>query len=158
MHRFFFCVYQKYFNSIVTASRWFSFYHNFLKSHNFKNKGSLLLLQKMYKNVMFTPFKKCITLKRKQIFFLFFFSGRIHRLFRGFPGGSVVKICLLMQETPENLVQSLGWQEPLEEEMATHSSIPALKVPWTEEPGGLPSVGSYGLWGPKDLDVVRANI
>ena len=36
---------------------------------------------------------------------------------------------------------SLGWEEPLEEEMATHSSILAWRIPWTEEPGGLQSVG-----------------
>ena len=34
-------------------------------------------------------------------------------------------------------VQSLGWEDPLEKEMATHSSILAWKIPWTEEPGGL---------------------
>ena len=34
-------------------------------------------------------------------------------------------------------VRSLGWDDPLEEEMATHSSIPAWKIPWTEKPGGL---------------------
>ena len=38
-------------------------------------------------------------------------------------------------------VQSLGHEYPLEEEMATHSSILAWKIPWTEEPGGLQSVG-----------------
>ena len=37
-------------------------------------------------------------------------------------------------------VQSLGWEDPLEDEMATHSSILALKIPWTEEPGGLQSI------------------
>ena len=37
----------------------------------------------------------------------------------------------------ENLVRFLGWEEPLEKEMATHSSILAWKIPWTEEPGGL---------------------
>ena len=36
----------------------------------------------------------------------------------------------------ENWVQSLGWQDPLEEEMATHFSILAQRIPWTEEPGG----------------------
>ena len=35
----------------------------------------------------------------------------------------------------ETLVQSLGWEDPLEEEMATHSSILAWRIPWTEEPG-----------------------
>ena len=54
-----------------------------------------------------------------------------------------------MAQTVKNLsamqemwVQSVGWEEPLEEEMATHSSILAGKIPWTEEPGRLLSVGS----------------
>ena len=38
-------------------------------------------------------------------------------------------------------VRSLGWEVPLEEEMVTHSSILAWKIPWTEEPGGLQSMG-----------------
>ena len=42
-----------------------------------------------------------------------------------------------MQETQETRVPSLGQEEPLEEGMATHSSILAWKIPWTEEPGGL---------------------
>ena len=42
-----------------------------------------------------------------------------------------------MQEIQETQVQSLGREDPLEEEMATHSSILAWKVPWIEEPGGL---------------------
>ena len=44
-----------------------------------------------------------------------------------------------MQETQ---VRSLGWEDSLEEGMATHSSILAWEIPWTEEPGGLRSVGS----------------
>ena len=45
-----------------------------------------------------------------------------------------------MQETR---VQSLGWEDPLEKEMATHSSLLAWKIPWAEEPGsGLQSTGS----------------
>ena len=43
-----------------------------------------------------------------------------------------------MQET---WVRSLGWEDPLEKEMATHSSILAWRIPWTEEPGGLQSIG-----------------
>ena len=39
------------------------------------------------------------------------------------------------------LVQSLGQEDPLEKEMATHSSILAWRIPWTEEPGGLQSIG-----------------
>ena len=42
----------------------------------------------------------------------------------------------------ETRVRSLGWEDPLEEEMATHSSILARRIPWTEEPGGLQSTGS----------------
>ena len=39
-------------------------------------------------------------------------------------------------------VQSLGWEDTLQEEMATHSSILVWKIPWTEEPGGLQFMGS----------------
>ena len=42
----------------------------------------------------------------------------------------------------ETWVQSLGWEDPLEEGMATHSSFLAWRIPWTEEPGGLQSMGS----------------
>ena len=57
----------------------------------------------------------------------------------GFPGGSVVKNLPAMQETQ---VQSLGQEYPLKKEMATHSSILACRIPWTEEPGGLQSIES----------------
>ena len=40
-------------------------------------------------------------------------------------------------------VQFLGWEDPLEEEMATQSGILAWKIPWSEEPGGLQSTGSH---------------
>ena len=42
-------------------------------------------------------------------------------------------------------VQSLGWEDPLEEGMATHSSILAWRIPGTEEPGGLQSMGSQSI-------------
>ena len=42
-------------------------------------------------------------------------------------------------------VQSLGWEDPLEKEMATHSSILAWKIPWMEEPSRLQSMGSQGV-------------
>ena len=42
----------------------------------------------------------------------------------------------------ETRVRSLGWEDPLEKEMETHSSTLAWKIPWTEEPGGLQSMGS----------------
>ena len=45
-----------------------------------------------------------------------------------------------MQETEETHIQSLGWEDPLEKEMATHSSVLAWEIPWTEEPGRLQSM------------------
>ena len=53
-----------------------------------------------------------------------------------------VKNLPAMQETQEMQVRSLGWEDPLEEEMATHSNILAWKIPWTEEPDGLQTMGS----------------
>ena len=63
----------------------------------------------------------------------------------GFPGGSVVKnppAVQDMQATHAMRVQSLGREEPLEEEMAARSSVLAWRIPGTEEPGGLQSMGS----------------
>ena len=65
----------------------------------------------------------------------------------GFPGGSVVK------NPPANagdVGSSLGWEDPLEREMVTHSSILAWEIPWTEEPGGLQSMGSQ-----KESDIMQ---
>ena len=55
-----------------------------------------------------------------------------------FTSGSVLKNLLVMQEAQ---VWSLGWEDPLEKGMATHSSILAWEAPWTQEPGGLQSTG-----------------
>ena len=54
-----------------------------------------------------------------------------------------VKCLPVMQET---WVQFLGWEDPLDKEMATHSSILAWRIPWTEEPSGI------GLWGRKRVE------
>ena len=59
-------------------------------------------------------------------------------LYTGFPSDSVVKNPPVMQETH---VQFLGQEDPLEKEMATHSSILALEMPWMEEPRGLQFLG-----------------
>ena len=59
----------------------------------------------------------------------------------GFPGGSAVKNLSAVRETQEILVQSLGLEDLLEEEMETHSSILAWRIPWTEEPGRLQPMG-----------------
>ena len=57
-------------------------------------------------------------------------------------GGAVVRTRLPVQGRQETQVGSLGWDAPLEKEMAIHSSILAWKIPSTEEPGRLRSVGS----------------
>ena len=53
-----------------------------------------------------------------------------------FPNGSVVKNLPAVQKTQEMRVQSLSWEDLLEMEMATHSSILVWRIPWTEQPGG----------------------
>ena len=60
---------------------------------------------------------------------------------RSFPSGSVVKNLPATQELQDMWVQTLGQEDPLEKGMATRSSIPAWRIPWTEEPGGLQSMG-----------------
>ena len=69
----------------------------------------------------------------------------IHTYIQGFPDGSEVKNLPDMQETPCNAgdASSILWsrRSPGEKEMATHSSILAWKIPWTEEPDGLQSTG-----------------
>ena len=59
-------------------------------------------------------------------------------MFSNFPHSSVGK------ESACN-AGDLGWEDPLEKEMATYSSILTWRIPWTEEPGGLQSMGSQGL-------------
>ena len=65
-----------------------------------------------------------------------------------FPGGLAVRYLLAMQELQ---VRSLGQEDPLEEGMATYSSILAWRIPWTEELGGL-----YSPWGHKELGMTEA--
>ena len=65
----------------------------------------------------------------------------------------------------ETWVRSLGWKDPLEEGMAPHSSILAWRIPWTEEPGGLQSMGSQRVgqrslagcspWGHRESDTTE---
>ena len=69
-----------------------------------------------------------------------------------------------MQKTKESQVQSLVWEDPLEEGTATHSSILAWRIPWTEEPGGLWSIASQrvghrlkGLDSLKESDMAEVN-
>ena len=60
---------------------------------------------------------------------------------RGFPGDSVVKIQLPIQEMQETQIPYLGWEDPLEQEIATCSSILPWRIPWAEEPCRLRSLG-----------------
>ena len=62
-----------------------------------------------------------------------------YELSGGFPGGSVVK---KPPASEGDMVQSLGQEDPLEKGTATHSSVLAWRIPWTEEPDGLQSKGS----------------
>ena len=55
-------------------------------------------------------------------------------------GSLVAQTVKRLPAVQETRVRSLGWEDPLEKEMATHSSILAWKIPWTEEPGGLQSM------------------
>ena len=81
-------------------------------------------------------------------------SETLHRI-QG-PGNTFLKINISPMRTSlvaqmvkrlptmrETQVQSLGWEDPLEKEMATHSSILVRKIPWAEEPGRLPSIGLH---------------
>ena len=58
---------------------------------------------------------------------------------KGFPHSSVNKESAC---NAGDLGSTLGWEDPLEKEMATHSSILTWRIPWTEQPGGLQSMGS----------------
>ena len=66
-----------------------------------------------------------------------------HILYMSFPCGSNGKESAC---NAGDRVQSLGWEESLEKEMAVHSSILAWRIPWTEDPGGLQSIGSQRVW------------
>ena len=70
--------------------------------------------------------------------FTYLFIYLVYTLWRASLVAQMVKNPPAIQET---WIQSLGWEDPLEEGMATHSSILAWRIPWTEEPGGLQSMG-----------------
>ena len=75
-------------------------------------------------------------------------ASKFHR--RNLTGNYCTEGAFLVAQTVKNLpamqetgVQSLGQEDPLEKRMGTHSSILAWRIPWTEEPGGLQSIGSH---------------
>ena len=67
-------------------------------------------------------------------FFFFYFPGRFYR------ASLVAQMVKNLPAMPETGVCSLGWEDPQEKEMATHSSILAWRIPWTEKPGGVQSM------------------
>ena len=74
-------------------------------------------------------------------------AGELHHPNKRAPlGAQWQRIYLPVWETQETQVQSLGWEDPLEKEKATHSSILVWEIPWTEEPGGLQSMGLQKNW------------
>ena len=84
----------------------------------------------------------CLFLNGKVDTYRVTFFQRVFILLDGFPSVSVVKKPPAVQETQEMWVQSLGWEDPLEEKMTTHSSILIWRNPWTEGTGELQSMRS----------------
>ena len=78
-----------------------------------------------------SPYTKCYAVL---LYFLRYCTIRL-----GFPAGSEVKASAWNEGDPGSIP---GWEDPLEKEMATHSSTLAWRIPWTEEPGRLQSMGS----------------
>ena len=76
-----------------------------------------------------------------------FQKGSVKQASQGFPGGSDGKESACNTRDP-----GLGWEDLLERRMSTHSSILAWRIPWTEEPGGLPQ---RSPWGHKELDITE---
>ena len=93
---------------------------------------------------VFNPLKARVASVPTQQLLRFLLLCSVLCLPKGFPGSSGVRISLPMEETQEmqeKWVQCLGQEDTLEKEMATHSSILAWRIQWTEEPGGLQSMG-----------------
>ena len=72
---------------------------------------------------------------------MYHFQILLLKNFKDFPGGAVVKNLPANAGNERYAVRSQGQEDPLEQEMATHSSIFAWEIPWTKEPGGLQSMG-----------------
>ena len=83
--------------------------------------------------------------KKKNSFFFFTLLKKLQYLQWGFPGGSDGKESVCNARDSFSGVWSLGGEDPLEKEKATHSSILVWSIPWTEKPGGLQSMGSQRI-------------
>ena len=88
--------------------------------------------------MIFDDIKQLFSFFYNLIVFWLFFKQSLFLIVGNFPSGSRVKNLSAMQET---WVQSLGQEDPLEKEMATHSSILTGKSPWTKKPGRLQCIG-----------------
>ena len=122
---------------------------NHLKNRNKINFCNILCLDQYIHNVTFEHIINvkiikglfhihyiCIKSSKSSMYF----TSTTH--FNDIPSGSAVKKSPAVQETQETRVQSLGQEDPLEKETATQSSILGTKISWTQEPGGLQSIGS----------------
>ena len=70
------------------------------------------------------------------------YKSKLQGLFNLDHSSLVAQMVKRLPTVRETRVQSLGWEDPVEKEMAIHSGIPAWRISWTEEPGGLLSMGS----------------
>ena len=91
----------------------------------------------MWLFLLIQPYKQILVIELSQFWLI-----RVHKVNYRETGGSVVEKLPADAGVQEKQVWSLGQEDPLEEEMATHSSIPGWRIPWTEEPSGLQSIGT----------------
>ena len=131
-------------------------------------KGLHSLIPKVYlssKNFM----TSCIWLKAEQHIFEWFFIFKLCLLYKEiiqhlfltsyYRASLVVQMGKNLPARRKTWVRSLGWEDPLEEGMATHSSLLAWRVPWKQEPGGLQAMGSQRVghsWATKRTQHYRA--
>ena len=113
-------------------------FHNYVCTIKVQQQARTIFFLRVLKKEMF------MTAQHLPVYTMYFLL-ELGRGSVGFPGGSVVKNLPAVQEPHETQVQSLDQEDPLEEGMATLSSILAWRIPWTEEPGGIPSIGAQRI-------------
>ena len=104
----------------------------------------LLISSSFNESLFFVLFSKLyIYIKLFLCIYDTFFNRRVlRRVIEGIGASLVAQRIKHLPAMRETRIRSLGWEDPLEKGMATHSSILAWRIPWTEEPGGLQSTGS----------------
>ena len=105
---------------------------------------NLLILSFTWNNTMYTNLKNSGSLNMYSFTMIrySFVSYLFIHLFSKWAASLVAQSVKNLPAAQETWVRSLGWEDTLEKEMATHSNILAWKISWTEEPGGLQSIGS----------------